>query len=58
VEDEQDLNGLWNKNYARKKHLPQPKAETHFDDNDLRVFHHQPLKKRRSRLNEIRARHY
>lgn len=52
------MNDLWNKNYARKQHLPKVKPETRFDDNDLRVFHHQPLKKRRSRLNELRARHY
>jgi hypothetical protein len=51
VEEETDLNGFWNKNYAKKQHLPRTKQETRFDDNDLRVFHHEPLKKRRSKLN-------
>lgn len=57
-DDEHDLNAFWNKNYARKQHLPRPRVQTRFDENGLRVFHHEPLKKRRSRLNELRVNRY
>lgn len=30
-QDEYDLNGLWNKNYARKQHLPQNIMENRYD---------------------------
>lgn len=51
------MNGLMNRNYARKKHLPN-RLSHDYDEQDLRVLRHLPLKKRsyRSRLNELSIR--
>lgn len=39
-----------NLNYARKKHLPEKDKKPQFDDNDLRILYHEPMKKRARRL--------
>jgi hypothetical protein len=56
--EDQDYNGLMNLNYARRQHLPQGQREHSYDEQDLRILHHQPLKRRmqRSRLNDLSIR--
>lgn len=45
-------------NYARRQHLPNHPAPHAYDDQELRVLRHSPLKKRvhRSKMNEISIR--
>lgn len=58
--EEDDFNGLMNRNYARRQHLPPSQLTNKFDEQELRVLYHQPLKRRKpkSRLNEISIRRF
>lgn len=57
-EEDSDVNQLFNRNYAKRQHLPSTNINDRYDDNDLRILYHQPLKKRKSKLNQIRSRYY
>jgi hypothetical protein len=50
AKEEIEYNDLMNLNYAKKKHLPVDNKKPSFDDNDMRILYHQPMKRRVSRL--------
>jgi hypothetical protein len=39
-----------NLNYAKKKHLPIDDKKPSFDENEMRILYHQPMKRRVSKL--------
>ncbi len=58
AEEYDDYNGLMNINYAKRKHLPHRPQHQSYDEQELRILRHSPLKKRphRSKMNELSIR--
>jgi hypothetical protein len=55
LEEDSHYNDLLNRNYAQKQHLPDNHYPNPYDEHELRILHHQPLKKRshKTRLNDL-----
>ena len=50
MKEEIEYNDLLNLNYAKKKHLPLDEKKPNFDDNEMRILYHQPMKRRVSKF--------